>query len=117
MNIALIQLSMERLLEKVERIEKENTELKERIQTLEKRENSECKKVEVIQEGEDMKPMLLDTKEVLKILGISYNTLQAIVRKKILLPIRINERRIRFTRKSVTEYINSLSVKAKKHCS
>ncbi len=109
MDSALIKLSIERLLEKVERLEQENLELIQRVNVLENVEHSESEKGEAVQKQNAMQNVLLDTKEVLKILGISYNTLQAIVRKKVLVPIRINQRRVRFTRKSLTNYINSLS--------
>jgi predicted DNA-binding transcriptional regulator AlpA len=104
MDTALIKLSIERLLEKVEFLERENIKLKERIQLVENRKELKSNEIEVVQEQEDI---LIDTKEVLHILGISYNTLRAIVRKNLILPIRINQRRVRYSKKAIKEYIKS----------
>jgi len=49
----------------------------------------------------------MDIKEVQTKLGICYNSLSKLVKQGILKPIRINQRRIRFLRKSVYEYIQS----------
>lgn len=51
---------------------------------------------------------LMDIKEVQSTLGICYNSLNKLVRKGLLKPIRINQRRVRFTRGSIIQYINSL---------
>ena len=107
MDSALIKLSIERLLEKVERLEKENSELKQRIEAVENKaplEQKENTVIEIVQEREDV---LIDTKEVLQILGISYNTLRAIIRRKLILPIRINQRRVRYSKKAIREFIES----------
>lgn len=100
MELTLIKLSMERILEKVEILEERNHTLESRIAVLEA--EGEC------QNSVDSAPLqdeLLDTKEVLRILGISYNTLQVIVRKGMIKPIRINQRRIRFASGDIQNYI------------
>lgn len=58
--------------------------------------------------GSTMMDELIDTKSVLGILGISYNTLQAIVKKGLLIPLRISPKRIRFTRSNVNRYLKTL---------
>jgi len=103
MDLALIKLSIERLLEKVERLESDNSQLKKRIELLE----SHIPTHEVIKFDKSEEDTLIDTKEVLHILGISYNTLRAIVRKNLILPIRINQRRVRYSKKAIKEYIES----------
>lgn len=102
MDLSLVKLSIERLLEKVEKLEKGNTKLKKRIQQLEKN-----KIVNQIHSAPSPKEtdVLIDTKEVLQILGICYNTLQAIIKKNLITPIRINQRRIRFSKQGILEYI------------
>lgn len=51
---------------------------------------------------------LLEVKAVLQILGMSYNTLQSIIRNGKIKPLRLSPRKIRFTRSSINEYLNSL---------
>lgn len=108
MNLSLIQLSIERLLNRVENLESENEQLKERIEQIETQGSELDQETEPNQDQEDV---LIDTKEVLNILGISYNTLRAIVRKGLLNPIKINQRRVRYSKKALFEYIKSRSVK------
>lgn len=106
MDVALIKLSIERMLEKVELLETENLELKKRVLVLEKKSSSN----NVPQYHDPIKEdVLLDTKEVLRILGISYNTLRAIINKKLIAPIRINQRRIRYSKNAIYTYIQSKS--------
>lgn len=96
-----LELSLERLIQKVEWLEKQNKKLKKRFKALQQKHNVPAMK----QMQEDV---LLDTKEVLELLGISYNTLQAIVRKQLITPIRINQRRVRYSREGILAYINSM---------
>lgn len=105
MDLALIKLSIERLLEKVDRLESDNTQLKKRIELLESHIPTQTH--EDIKFDKNEEDILIDTKEVLHILGISYNTLRAIVRKNLILPIRINQRRVRYSKKAIKEYIES----------
>ena len=52
---------------------------------------------------------LINTKKVLQILGMSYNTLQGIINKGKLKALRISPRKIRFKRSDLNAYIVSLS--------
>lgn len=106
MDVSLIKLSLERLLDKVEKLEQDNLDLNNRIDKLEKREDSRIPSKAVEESKEDI---LLDTKDVLGILGVSYNTLRAIINKKLIAPIRINQRRIRYSKKAIYAYIESKS--------
>jgi predicted DNA-binding transcriptional regulator AlpA len=99
----LLKLSLERLMQKVEWLEKQNEKLNERFKSLQQHYDAALSTSKQI--GEDV---LMDTKEVLELLGISYNTLQAIVRKQLIQPIRINQRRVRYSRKGILAYINSV---------
>jgi predicted DNA-binding transcriptional regulator AlpA len=105
MDFALIKLSIERMFEKVEHLESENVRLNERVLKLEKNTSTVVQNsVETYKED-----VLLDTKEVLSILGVSYNTLRAIIKNKLIAPIRINQRRIRYSKKAIYAYIESKS--------
>jgi transcriptional regulator with AAA-type ATPase domain len=106
LDVSLIKLSLERLLDKVEKLEQENLDLNNRIDKLEKREDSRIPNKAIEESREDT---LLDTKDVLGILGVSYNTLRAIINKKLIAPIRINQRRIRYSKKAIYAYIESKS--------
>lgn len=91
-------------MQKVEWLEKQNEKLNERVKALQQNyEVAISSTAEQIRED-----VLMDTKEVLELLGISYNTLQAIVRKQLIKPIRINQRRVRYSRKGILAYINSM---------
>lgn len=108
MDLTLIKLSLERLHEKITILENQNSDLLLRIEELEKSSQKEVSKKSNLSPREDT---LIDTKEVLRILGISYNTLRSIVRKNLILPIRINQRRVRYSKKAIFNYIESRSVK------
>jgi DNA-binding transcriptional MerR regulator len=99
----LLKLSLERLKQKVEWLEKQNENLNERFKSLQR--NYEAAISTTKQIGENV---LMDTKEVLELLGISYNTLQAIVCKQLIKPIRINQQRVRYSREGILAYINSI---------
>lgn len=81
--------------------------LQEEVKELRK-ELHEKQKIEVVQKQDDE---LLNTKEVLNYLGICYNTLQSIINKGFIEPIRINRRRVKFSKLAILEYINKRKVK------
>lgn len=106
MELTLIKLSLERLHENVEELKEENKQLKSRLDKMERQKlepSVEFQKQTVSLEGE-----LLDTKQVRKILGISHNTLQAIVKKGRLTQRRINGRNVRYLKSEIHSYITSL---------
>lgn len=90
------------LKKEVETLQGEVQKLKLQIANREPVEKSEIKKH--VEPSND----LLDFKAVLKILGMSYNTLQGIIRKGKIKPLRLSPRKIRFTRSSINEYLSSL---------
>ncbi len=100
----LLELSLERLMQKVEWLEKQNEKLNERVKTLQQN----FENVISTTKQETREDVLMDTNEVLELLGISYNTLQAIVRKQLIHPIRINQRRVRYSRNGILTYVNSM---------
>lgn len=106
MNLELIQLTIEGLAAKVTILEKRNQKLIKRIKKIERRDILSLSVDVPKQIKEDV---LLDTKEVLSILGISYNTLRSIINKKLISTIRINQRRVRYSKKAIYAYIESKS--------
>ena len=54
------------------------------------------------------KTILLDAKEVMVILGISFNTLFKLVKQGLIKRIKINQRRVRYPQSSIAEYIENL---------
>ncbi|MBL4861775.1 MAG: helix-turn-helix domain-containing protein [Crocinitomicaceae bacterium] len=109
MDLTLIKLALEKLHQNMEALKNENDGLKERIEDLEKKTSEPVPVRESWRVKEKMEDILLDTKDVLNILGISYNTLQAIVQKGFLNPLRINQRRIRYSKQAIYAYISSKS--------
>lgn len=91
-------------MQKVEWLEKQNEKLNERVKTLQQN----FENVISTTKQETREDVLMDTNEVLELLGISYNTLQAIVRKQLIHPIRINQRRVRYSRNGILTYVNSM---------
>lgn len=61
--------------------------------------------LEQIEKG---KTILLDAKEVMVILGISFNTLFKLVKQGLIKRIKINQRRVRYPQSSIAEYIENL---------
>lgn len=106
MNLELIQLTIQGLAAKVTSLEKRNKKLIKRIKKIENGSvlSPATNDMEHLEED-----LLIDTKEVLGMLGICYNTLQTIVDKNLLTPIRISARRLRYSKQAVIEYINSRS--------
>lgn len=107
MDIKLIKMALERLHDEVEALKQKNVELEQAIQEL-KKDKQPAETPLVVQKSEDE---LMDTKQVLKYLGVCYNTLQSIIKDGFINPIRINQRRIRFSKKSLQAYIQRLQTK------
>lgn len=104
MDLTLIKLTLEGLAQKLSNLESQNKKLFERLDKIEQNAISSDSKHETAPTKEDV---LIDTKEVLKMLGISYNTLRAIIKNNLIFPIRINQRRIRYSKNAILAYIHS----------
>jgi len=104
MELKLIKLAVERLHDEVQALIIRNKELEQEIQNLKL--NTPQAPIEAKVDDE-----LIDTKQVLKYLGICYNTLQSIINKGLIQPIRINQRRIRFSKRSLQRYIQQMQTK------
>ena len=106
MDLTLIKLSLEKLHDNMEAMKLVNKTLLARVNTLEKREGNYSPNPGIVLSP--MEDELLDTKQVRKILGVSHNTLQAIVRAGDLVQKRINGRSVRYSRSNLRDYIESL---------
>ena len=106
METKLLQLAMNNLIDEVDKIKLQLYQALHEIDLLKKSNyvSNSSEKLSPIESDE-----LMDLKEVQSKLGICYNSLNKLVKKGILKPIRINQRRVRFTRLSVITYIQSLA--------
>ncbi len=105
----MIKLAVEKLYDDVEKLKLRNKELELQIKSLSEDSIQNDVQTKNIQSTEDE---LMNTKQVQKYLGICYNTLQTIIDKGLIKPIRVSQRRVRFTRRSIQAYINHLQSKS-----
>ena len=106
MEIKIFQLALEKLMVDVELLRTQNTDLAKEVEFLKQGLVSDGNGSLVKEEVPET--ALLDTKEVLSILGVCYNTLQRIVAKGLLKPIRISQRRVRYAKASILGYLRSM---------
>jgi len=108
MNLTMIKLAVEKLYNDVEKLKLRNKELELKLKAIS--ESSKSTSINTVQVSQQEKPdELMNTKQVQKYLGICYNTLQTIIDKGLIKPIRVSQRRVRFTRRSIQTYINLTS--------
>ena len=106
MELNLLKLAVEKLYSEVQELKGKNSELELSIAQLqEKLEAGNQHAQPQIVEDE-----LIDTKQVLNYLGVCYNTLRSIINKGLIKPIRINQRRIRYSKVSIQKYLDVLKV-------
>ena len=98
MDKTLILLSIEQLFSKFQKLEEKINIIENNLKSLETPKKQQTT-------TSPIKDQLIDTKEVLKMLGICYNTLQSIIRKKLISPIKISPRRVRYSQKAILTYI------------
>lgn len=105
METKMLNLAIGKLSDEVDTLKKQVTELLNEVTKL-KSINSTVHlvKEEKVESNNDI---LLDTKEVMKILGVCYNSLYKLVREGLIKPIKINQKRVRFTKISILNYIQS----------
>jgi predicted DNA-binding transcriptional regulator AlpA len=106
MDAKLLELALNNLLDQYEKLKGEVAILHDEIR--------ELKKSPLVPhlESKPIEDELLDLKQVQELLGICYNSLKKLINAGKLKPIRINERRIRFSRFSILNYIQSESTKS-----
>lgn len=98
MDLKTMEWIVNGLRQELESLQSEVKELKAKLNKL----NSSSHK----EEKQDDK--LIDTKEVKKMLGVCYNTLQKIIREGKIKPIKMGPRNIRFWKSSIMTYLRGL---------
>jgi len=98
----MVKLAIERMNEELEKLKEVVQKQQEEIEELKKTKVVETPEAVPIREDE-----FINTKDVQKILGVCYNTLRQIVQQGLLKPIRINQRRIRYSKRAVLSYLNA----------
>ncbi len=106
MEAKLLELALNNLLDQYQKLQSEVAELREELRGL--KNNTSIP----IVESKPQEDELLDLKEVQNLLGICYNSLKKLISKGKIKPIRINERRVRFSRISILNYIHSETTKS-----
>ena len=101
MEAKLLELALNNLLDQYQKLKSEVAELREELRGVKNNVS-----IPII-ESKPVEDELLDLKQVQELLGICYNTLKKLITKGKIKPIRINERRVRFSRMSILNYIQS----------
>ena len=96
----MVRLAIERMNEELEKLKEQVRRQQEEIEEL--RSVVPVAQLETTSQKEDE---YLDSRDVQKILGVCYNTLQKIVKQGLIKPIRINQRRFRYSKKAVFNYL------------
>ncbi|GEM_PF-1106229 len=106
METKLLNLAVSRLSDELEKLKAEVVELKSQIAILKANKvvNQITPTINHVEQQLDNN-VLLDTKEVLSILGVSFNTLTKLVQQGIIKRVQITKKRIRFTKNSITNFI------------
>jgi len=108
METKIILLALEKLTEEYLGLKREVGELRSELNA--------AKSGQITQSNSDFIHMkddeLLDYKEVQTLLGICYNSLKKLIDSGQIVPIRLNERRIRFSKQSILDYIKSKSIRS-----
>lgn len=102
-DIKLLKMAFERVHDELETIKAQYQELKSEMKDLKDQISQRSDNKLIPDTKEDQ---LIDTKEVLNMLGICYNTLQKIIQNGFIKPIRINQRRIRYSKLAVLNFIS-----------
>ncbi len=106
MEISILKMAMEHLQKEVNQLKEKSQELEQQVSVL-LDEKQSSKNTSLKQEQGD----LLSMKQVLSLLGICYNTLQSIIKKGLIFPIHITQRRVMFRSANIQEYIDSQTVR------
>lgn len=106
MDTKLLELALNNLLDQQDKLKKEVAELREELRGVKMNTSTPTT------ESKPLEDELLDLKQVQKLLGICYNSLKKLINTGKIKPIRINERRVRFSRLSILSYIQLESTKS-----
>ena len=101
METKLLQLALEKLSEDYEKLKNEVKELRAELAA----KSIAYPEVPTIVKDDE----LLNYKDVQLMLGVCYNSLKKLIKLGDIIPIRLNERRIRFSKQSILNYIKAKS--------
>jgi len=99
----VVKLAIEKMCEEIEKLKKIINDQQKRIADLERSKSSGSVTQQVTTKNDDDE--LLNNEQVKRILKIGKNSLIKLVRDRVLVVIRINERTVRFSKRSIMEYI------------
>jgi len=102
MDTKLLMLALERLSDEHEKLKLEFQEIKREFNSFK---NQIQLPIASVTNSSPQQDELLNIKEVKGILGICYNSLKKLIDQGKIKPIRINERRIRFSKASILRFI------------
>lgn len=106
MEAKLLELALNNLLDQYQKLKSEVAELREELRGLKNN------VLVPVTESRPQEDELLNLKQVQELLGICYNSLKKLINKGKIKPIRINERRVRFSRLSILSYIQLETAKS-----
>lgn len=102
MELQILMMAFQKLSEEHELLKKEVASLSEAFQNL-----NGCKQIFPVSIHNIPEDELMDLKEVQSKLGICYNSLKKLINQGLIKPIRINKRRLRFSKLSILNYIQT----------
>lgn len=112
MKTDILEMAIEALKSQIMKLQKEVQKVREELKEVQQEVKVVSLELSQKLEGQDEKEILdklLTLTEVQQHLGVSYNTLQnKIIKKGLLKPKRLSERKIRFSQRELTKYMNSL---------
>src|SRR4051812_31027924 len=103
MEARVLMMAFEKLSDDFEKLKGEMSRMRDELASVKARQFPES----VNQVPRTVEDELLDLKQVQTILGVCYNSLKKLIDKGLIKPIRINERRVRFSKLSILNYIHS----------
>jgi len=102
MELKLLKLAVERLYDQVEKL---NSELDMLKQEMAETRQVTPETVATVPVSTSFADEYMDAKEVQRTLGVCYNTLRKVVNDGHIKPIKINQRRIRYSKADVIKYL------------
>jgi regulator of replication initiation timing len=107
METKLILFTLGKITDEIENLKSRISELSEELVTV--KESKQHIPVEAPLQVDPTKDTLIDTKEVMNMLGICYNSLCKLVKEGFIKRIRINQRRMKYSKTSIINFIQTNS--------
>lgn len=107
METKLLLFAVSKLTDEVEALKLKVAELSDELVKV--KEAKQYIPVEAPAEIDPAKDILIDTKEVMNMLGICYNSLCKLVKQGFIKRVRINQRRMKYSKTSIINFIHANS--------